>query len=142
MSTEFCNDFEEYLNSHFWTVLVNKSVVCLTFVSHLWLICKRPCRARVLKVLFKDLVIIQWYRYKYLRMTQFGSCSCSIRFYWHGEKCGKYMSKRLVVYDPDMIDRCRTNFSCQSKGQQMRNQKFFRAGDCFAELGHSDKKFV
>ena len=45
------------------------------------------------------------------------------------------MPKRLVVYDPDMINRCRTNFFCQGKGQQTCNLKFFRAGEV---LRHQD----
>ena len=50
-------------------------------------------------------------------MTQIGSCSCYTRFYSQGEKCGKYMSERLVVYDPVMIDSCRISFVFQGEGE-------------------------
>ena len=50
-------------------------------------------------------------------MTQIGSCSYYTRFYSQGEKCGKYMSARLVVYDPVMIDSCRISFVFQGEGE-------------------------
>ena len=34
-STEFCNDFEEYLNGHFWAVFLYKSVVCQTLFRNI-----------------------------------------------------------------------------------------------------------